>query len=878
MFVKPRYFDKSPKSRYKSLGEKRESPVQENQMLEAYSQAVKEREKLGIPPLPLTPQETDEVCSVLERSGGDEGRNALELLRNRVSPGVDPAAKVKAEWLAKVAKGVLGSPLVSRKDAVFMLGTMLGGYNVDPLVALLGNKELGADCAEALKKTILVYGAFDAVLAQSKSSPAAKAVLESWAKAEWFTSRPAFPSALTLKVFKVDGEINTDDFSPAKHAATRPDIPLHALAMGETRFPSGNAVIRGFREQGSRVVFVGDVVGTGSSRKSACNSVMWHIGEDIPFVPNKRRGGVVIGGLIAPIFFNTTEDSGGLPIQADVAKLATGDVITVDTVKGEIRSEKGEVLASFELKPPTLRDEFRAGGRLNLIIGRQLTNKARTALGLPESDLFLKLEQPAPKKGQGFSQAQKIVGKACGTSGVLPGASSEPKMTTVGSQDTTGPMTADELKELSCLEFQADLFMQSFCHTAAYPKPADVKMHKSLPEFMIARKGVALRPGDGVIHSWLNRLLLPDTMGTGGDSHTRFPIGLSFPAGSGLVAFAGALGFMPLDMPESVLVKFTGALNPGITLRDAVNAIPYVALKQGLLTVAKKGKKNVFNGRIIEMEGLPHLTVEQAYELTDATAERSAAGGTIALGEATVAKFLRSNIALMEKMIEAGYRSADTLKRRIEACRRWLEKPSLLRKDPDAAFAAVVEVDLSAIHEPLLACPNDPDDVKPLSEVAGDKIDEVFIGSCMTNIGHFRAAGRIFEGAGYLPVTLWMTPPTKMDAAHLMREGYYSIFSGAGARMEIPGCSLCMGNQARVRPKATIISTSTRNFDDRMGDGARVYLGSAELAAAAALVGKLPTAAEYLEIMRAKIAPKQAEVYRYLQFDEMGAASLGYVS
>ncbi|MBN2207300.1 MAG: bifunctional aconitate hydratase 2/2-methylisocitrate dehydratase, partial [Candidatus Aminicenantes bacterium] len=659
-------------------------------MLDAYNRTARERETLGIPPLPLTPQETDEVCDVLKKDAGDEGRRAVDLLKNRVSPGVDPAAKVKAEWLARVAGGNIKAPLVSRKDAVFMLGAMLGGYNVDPLVALLGDKELGEDAAEALKKTILVYGAFEAVLAQSRKNARAKAVIESWSQGEWFTSRPAFPDRLKLKVYKVDGEINTDDFSPAKHAATRPDIPLHALAMGETRFPGGIAVIRKFREEGSRVVFVGDVVGTGSSRKSACNSVMWHIGEDIPFVPNKRRGGVVIGGLIAPIFFNTTEDSGGLPITADVSKLATGDVIVVDTAAGAIRNEKGETRSSFELKPPTLRDEFRAGGRLNLIVGRQLTNKARAALGLPESDLFLRLAQPAPAKGQGFSQAQKIVGRACGTAGVLPAASCEPKMTTVGSQDTTGPMTADEIKELACLVFQSEMFMQSFCHTAAYPKPADVKMHKTLPEFMIERKGVALKPGDGVIHSWLNRLLLPDTMGTGGDSHTRFPIGLSFPAGSGLVAFAGALGFMPLDMPESVLVKFKGAIPPGMTLRDAVNAIPYVAIQQGLLTVAKKGKKNVFNGRIIEMEGLPDLTVEQAYELTDATAERSAAGGTIALSAASVAKFLKSNIALMEKMIEAGYRSADTLRKRIDACRRWLEKPVLLERDGNAEYAAVI--------------------------------------------------------------------------------------------------------------------------------------------------------------------------------------------
>jgi len=846
-------------------------------MLETYFQQAKERENQGIPPLPLNPPETAEVCRILEKDSGDEARIALGLLKNRVSPGVDPAAKVKAEWLAKVGKGEIRPPLVSGKDAVFMLGTMLGGYNVDPLVFLLDDGGLATDAAEALKKTILVYGAFEAVLSKSKTNAAARGILESWAKGDWFLSRPVFPETLELKVFKVDGEINTDDFSPAKHASTRPDIPLHALVMGETRFPDGIGLIRKFREEGHRVVFVGDVVGTGSSRKSACNSVMWHIGEDIPFVPNKRRGGVVIGGLIAPIFFNTTEDSGGLPITADVSMLATGDLITIRTASGTIVNEKGGAVAAFDLKPSTLRDEYRAGGRLNLIVGRQLTNKARRALDLPEADFFIKLEQPSPRKGQGYSQAQKIVGLACGSQGVLPGASCEPKMTTVGSQDTTGPMTADELKELSCLEFQSELFMQSFCHTAAYPKTTDVKMHKSLPPFIIERKGVALKPGDGVIHSWLNRLILPDTMGTGGDSHTRFPIGLSFPAGSGLVAFAGALGFMPLDMPESVLVKFSGSLNPGITLRDVVNAIPLAALHKGLLTVAKKGKKNIFNGRIIEMEGLPDLTCEQAYELTDATAERSAAGGTIALSEATVAKFLKSNVALMERMIAEGYQTASTLQRRIEACRRWLENPVLVKRDAKAEYAAVIEVDLSEIKEPILACPNDPDDVKPLSEVAGDKIDEVFIGSCMTNIGHFRAAGKIFEGEGYLPVALWMTPPTKMDAAQLMREGSYGLFVGAGARMEIPGCSLCMGNQARVRPQATIISTSTRNFDDRMGDGARVYLGSAELSAVAALRGKLPAVEDYFAVMRKKIMPKVDEIYRYLQFDEMESLSLGYL-
>ena len=847
-------------------------------MLEAYRRQEDERRELGIPPLPLSAAETVEVCAALETAGGGGAAELVALLRDRVSPGVDPAAKVKAEWLGRVARGEIAAPGVSRKDAVFMLGTMLGGYNVAPLVALLGDLELGGAAAEALKRTILVYGAFDEVVKASASRPGARAVLESWAGGEWFLSRPAFPEALTLKIFKVDGEINTDDFSPAKHASTRPDIPLHALAMGETRFPGGIAAIRELRAEGHRVAFAGDVVGTGSSRKSACNSVMWHIGDDIPFVPNKRRGGVVLGGLIAPIFFNTTEDSGGLPIQkVDLAGVKTGDTVVLDLRAGEMRSVSGAVLSKIELAPATIRDEFRAGGRLNLIIGRQLTDRSRKALGLGATDIFARVESPAAKPGQGYSQAQKIVGRACGTAGVLPGTACEPKMTTVGSQDTTGPMTADELKELACLEFQTALFMQSFCHTAAYPKAADVRMHKSLPAFMIERKGVVLKPGDGVIHSWLNRLLLPDTCGTGGDSHTRFPIGLSFPAGSGLVAFAGALGFMPLDMPESVLVRFSGKLRPGVTLRDAVNAVPLAAIRKGLLTVAKKGKKNIFNGRILEMEGLDGLTVEQAYELTDASAERSAAGGVIALDAEKVASFLRSNIALMRRMIEEGYRDAGTLEGRIRACESWLKDPVLLKRDAHAGYAAVLEIDLDGITEPILACPNDPDDVKPLSEVSGERIDEVFIGSCMTNIGHFRAAARLFDKAGPLGPRVWMTPPTKMDAAQLMREGLYSVYSQAGVRMEIPGCSLCMGNQARVRPGATIISTSTRNFDDRMGDGARVYLGSAELAAVAALKGRLPAVGEYFDLMKEKVLPHAADIYRYLEFDKIKDLTLGYL-
>lgn len=846
-------------------------------MLESYFQHENERRNMGIPPLPLNPEQAEEICRGLEKPDQVRGELLLGLLRDRVPPGVDPAAQIKAEWLGAVARGKKTSPVVSKRDAVFMLGTMLGGTNVEPLIELLDDKNLGDEAAAALKNVVLVYGAFDAVVEKSRTNACAKSVLESWAAGEWFLSKPALPVRIEGRIFKVEGEINTDDFSPAKHAWSRPDIPRHALSMGETRFPGGLETIRKYRDEGCRVIFAGDVVGTGSSRKSACNSLMWHIGDDIPFVPNKRRRGVVVGGLIAPIFFNTVEDSGGLPLMCDAGGLETGDDVVIDTREGVIRDASGRERARFEIKPPTLSDEFRAGGRLNLIIGRRLTNEARKALGLDPADMFIPVDVPRPIPAQGFTLAQKIVGRACGLEGVLPGTACEPKMTTVGSQDTTGPMTADELKELACLEFQSEMFMQSFCHTAAYPKPADVRMHSGLAAFVVERKGVALKPGDGVIHSWLNRLILPDTLGTGGDSHTRFPMGLSFPAGSGLVAFAGALGFMPLDMPESVLVRFKGRLNPGITLRDAVNAIPWFAIQKGLLTVAKKGKKNIFNGRVLEMEGLENLTVEQAYELTDATAERSAAGGTIALSEESTAEFLQSNIALMERMIAEGYQDAGTLRRRIEACRRWLETPSLLRRDENAGFAAVLDIDLADIREPILACPNDPDDVKLLSEVAGEKIDEVFIGSCMTNIGHFRAAARIFEKYGYLPVNLWITPPTKMDAAQLMREGLYSVFSAAGARTEIPGCSLCMGNQARVRPGATVISTSTRNFDDRMGDGARVYLGSAELAAVAALKGVMPAPEEYFAVMQEKVLPQEAEIYRYLSFHKMGDFTLGYV-
>ncbi len=845
-------------------------------MLESYFDHEKERSAAGIPALPLSPSQTEEVCRFLETPGERPTEPFVALLENRVSPGVDPASKVKAVWLESVARSEVRSPAVSPEQAIFLLGTMLGGYNVGPLVSLLENPELAAAAAEALKKTVLVYTHFDTVAEMAKSNSLAKAVLESWACGEWFLSRPEFPKTLALKVFKVEGETNTDDFSPAGHAPTRPDIPLHALSMGQTRFPGGIEKIRKFREEGARVAFVGDVVGTGSSRKSACNSLMWHIGEDIPYVPNKRRAGVVIGGLIAPIFFNTVEDSGGLPLMADVSKMNTGDDIVIDSEAGIIRVG-GEEISKFEFKPATLKDEFRAGGRLNLIIGRQLTAKSRQALGLGESDLFTRIENPEAKKGQGYTLAQKIVGRGCGVEGVLPGTACEPVMTTVGSQDTTGPMTADELKELACLEFQTDLFMQSFCHTAAYPKEADAKMHQALPVFMTDRKGVALKPGDGVIHSWLNRLILPDTVGTGGDSHTRFPIGISFPAGSGLVAFAGALGFMPLDMPESVLVRFSGRRRPGITLRDVVNAVPFFAIQKGLLTVEKKGKKNIFNGTVIEFEGLEDLTVDEAYELTDASAERSAAGAVIALREGRVAEYLKSNIALMEKMVEEGYQSAETLLRRIESCRNWLERPVLLKRDPHAEYRAVLEVDLGDIKEPIVACPNDPDDVKLLSQVVGDPVQEVFIGSCMTNIGHFRAAARIFDQAGPAAARLWLTPPTKMDAAQLMRQGLYSVFAAAGARMEIPGCSLCMGNQARVGAGTTVFSTSTRNFDHRMGDSTRVYLGSAELAAVTALKGAIPGAEDYLTVMKEKVLPLAEEIYKYLEFHKMGEWTLGYV-
>ncbi|MFO7813598.1 MAG: bifunctional aconitate hydratase 2/2-methylisocitrate dehydratase [Pelovirga sp.] len=839
-------------------------------MINAYLKHEEERKAQGIPALPLSPEQTTDLCDLLQNPPAGKEEFLMYLLTERISPGVDAAAEVKAAFLADVITGAKTSPLIDRVKAVRILGTMIGGYNVDPLINALTDKELADEAAKALSAMTYVYDAAEQVIELAKTNAAAKQVVQSWADAQWFTRKPAMPEEIKVKVFKVEGEINTDDFSPAGDAWSRPDIPLHALAMGKTRFPGGIQEIAKWRAEGHQVAFVGDVVGTGSSRKSACNSVLWWIGDDIPAVPNKRRGGVIIGEVIAPIFFNTAQDSGALPLRMDVSNLNMGDVVTINTAKGEVTNAAGEVITTFEIKPSTVPDEYRAGGRVPLIIGRALTGVARNALGLGASDLFAQVQNPEAKPGQGFTQAQKMVGRACGVAGVLPGSSCEPKMTTVGSQDTTGPMTADEWKELACLRFQSPMVMQSFCHTAAYPKPADIKMHKTLPKFIAERGGVPLRPGDGVIHSWLNRLLVPDTVGTGGDSHTRFPIGISFPAGSGLIAFAGALGFMPLDMPESVLVRFKGKLNEGITLRDAVNAIPYWAIKKGLLTVPKKNKVNIFNGRILEMEGLPDLSVEQAFELTDAAAERSAAAGCIQLSEESVCAYLRSNIALMEQMIKDGYQDAETLRNRIDTVKDWLKDPKLIRADSNAEYAAVIEIDLAEITEPILACPNDPDDVKLLSEVQGTSIQDVFIGSCMTNIGHFRAAAEIWRGEKFNPdVRTWVCPPTRMDQEKLKEEAVFSIFSAKGARLEIAGCSLCMGNQARVPDKVNMYSTSTRNFDDRIGDGAQVYLGSAELGAVVANVGKLPTPAEYLAVYKERIAPKEAQIYQYLQFDEM---------
>ncbi|MGR2664031.1 MULTISPECIES: bifunctional aconitate hydratase 2/2-methylisocitrate dehydratase [Chromobacterium] len=849
-------------------------------MLEAYRQHVAERAALGIPPLPLSAKQVEALVELLKNPPKGEESTLVELITHRVPPGVDDAAKVKASFLAAVAEGDVQSPLISRELATQLLGTMLGGYNIKPLIDLLDDAAVAQIAADGLKKTLLMFDAFhDVKEKMDKGNAFAKQVVESWANAEWFTSRPAVAEKITVTVFKVTGETNTDDLSPAPDAWSRPDIPLHYLAMlknarpGITPEEDGKRgpmqFIEDLKKKGHLVAYVGDVVGTGSSRKSATNSVIWGTGEDIPYVPNKRFGGVCLGGKIAPIFFNTQEDSGALPIEVDVSKMEMGDVIDIYPYEGKIE-KAGQKIADFALKSEVILDEVRAGGRINLIIGRGLTGKAREALGLPASTEF-RLPKSPVDSGKGFSLAQKMVGRACGLpegQGVRPGTYCEPKMTTVGSQDTTGPMTRDELKDLACLGFSADLVMQSFCHTAAYPKPVDVKMHKELPAFISTRGGVSLRPGDGVIHSWLNRLLLPDTVGTGGDSHTRFPIGISFPAGSGLVAFAAATGVMPLDMPESVLVRFKGKMQPGVTLRDLVNAIPLYAIKQGLLTVAKAGKKNVFSGRILEIEGLPELKVEQAFELSDASAERSAAGCTVHLDKAPIIEYMTSNITLMKTMIANGYQDARTLERRIKAMEAWIANPQLLKGDADAEYAAVIEIDLADIHEPIVACPNDPDDVKTLSDVAGAKIDEVFIGSCMTNIGHFRAASKLLEGKRDIPVKLWVAPPTKMDAEQLTAEGHYGTFGTAGARMEMPGCSLCMGNQAQVKEGATVMSTSTRNFPNRLGKNSNVYLGSAELAAICSRLGRIPTKEEYMADIGV-LNQKASEVYRYMNFNEI---------
>lgn len=846
-----------------------------NSFFDDYAAHKNERAAEGVPSLPLSKEQTAQLIDLLKNPPDGKANELLDLLANRINPGVDPAAQLKAEFLFRVAHGEESTPLISPERAVELLGTMVGGYNLDGLIRLVEEQgELAAKAGEALKHMVLSVNRFEDVQALADAgNETAKEIIESWANAEWFQTLEDVPEVVKTVIYKVDGEINTDDFSPASHAFTRADIPLHANCMGGSLFPDGPQEISDLKEKtGLPVTFVGDVVGTGSSRKSACNSLIWHIGNDIPFIPNKRRGGIVIGGTIAPIFFNTAEDSGAFPIQTDVASLETGMVVQVFPSLGKITDADGKEITTFDVRPDTLLDEFRAGGRVPLIIGKQLTEKARAALGMSsieESGIFAVPSNPEPKNGQGYTLAQKLVGKACGVDGILPGTSCLPKMTTVGSQDTTGPMTAGEITELACLKFNADLVMQSFCHTAAYPKPSDVITHATLPDYIMNRGGVSLRPGDGVIHSWLNRLLIPDTVGTGGDSHTRFPMGISFPAGSGLVAFAAALGVMPLDMPESVLVRFSGELQPGVTLRDIVNAIPYTAIQQGLLTVEKKNKKNVFAGRILEMEGLPDLKVEQAFELTDASAERSAAAATIKLGRESIVEFLRSNVTLMKEMIKGGYGDADTLARRIDSVNDWIENGELMSADENAEYAAVIEINLNEITEPLLCCPNDPDDVKKLSDVAGATVDDVFIGSCMTNIGHFRAAGEIFEGEGFSKTNLWICPPTKMDEAQLTKEGYYSKFGAAGARMEIPGCSLCMGNQARVRDGATVFSTSTRNFNNRMGTGAQVYLGSAELAAAVALTGSLPSPKDYLDFVGPKLEGRSDDIYKYLNFDQL---------
>ncbi len=836
--------------------------------LEDYKAHIAERKTLGVPPLPLSAEQTAEVIELIKSNCTDE---LLDLLTNRVPPGVDDAAYVKAAFLNDIAAENHSISAITPQKAVEMLGMMLGGYNVKPMIDALSSKNTAvvAAAVAALNKTLLVYDAFNDVEELHKAgNAAATEVMTSWANAEWFTSKPELAEKITITVFKVEGETNTDDLSPASEAFTRSDIPVHANSMLVAKMDDPIGLVAELKKKGHTVAYVGDVVGTGSSRKSGINSVQWHMGEDIPGVPNKRTGGVVLGGTIAPIFFATSEDSGALPLELDVTNMNMGDVVDIYPYKGEAHKD-GKCIATFKLNPNTITDEVRAGGRIPLIIGRGLTSKARGVLGLGAADIFLTAEQPADS-GKGFTLAQKMVGKASGLDGVRPGMYVEPEMSTVGSQDTTGPMTRDEIKELAALGFNADLVMQSFCHTAAYPKPSDIIMQHTLPDFISNRSGVALRPGDGVIHSWLNRMVLPDTVGTGADSHTRFPLGISFPGGSGIVAFAGVTGSMPLTMPESVLVRFTGEMQPGITLRDLVNAIPHKAIKEGLLTVEKKGKKNIFAGRILEIEGLPDLKAEQAFELSDASAERSAAACTVLLNNEPIIEYLKSNVTLLEQMIESGYEDKRTIQRRVDKMKTWLANPSLMKPDADAEYAAVIEINLNEVTEPILACPNDPDDVATLTEILASErpsnIDEVFVGSCMTNIGHYRALGEVLKGEGAVPTRLWVCPPTKMDEKQLTEEGYYSLFGAAGARTEIPGCSLCMGNQARVADNAIVFSTSTRNFDNRLGKGAQVYLGSAELAAVCAMLGRLPTAAEYLEKTQ-KLIGKEDEIYKYLNFN-----------
>ncbi len=838
-------------------------------IIQDYISHTKERGKESLPPLPLTPEQTAELVTFLKDDKKQDLEYALELLINRVPAGVDQSAYVKAAFLNDVAQKKINNSLISPSKAVELLGTMLGGYNVQALIPLL-DSDLAEEASQALSSTILVFDAFHDVVDKHKAGNIyATKLLQSWANAEWFTNKKEIDHEIKLTVFKVDGETNTDDLSPAQNAWSRADIPLHAQAMLINKMPGGLNMIEDLKKLNNPLVYVGDVVGTGSSRKSAINSLQWHMGNSIPFIPNKNTGGFVFGGKIAPIFFNTAEDSGAYPIECDVSQMNNGDVITLKAHEKVICNDKGQVISTFAHNPLTILDEVRAGGRIPLIIGRGLSDRSAKALDVDKSKVFLSHVTETVNKKQGYTLAQKMVGKACGVEGVLPGTYCEPKITSVGSQDTTGAMTRDELKELACLGFTADLVMQSFCHTAAYPKPVDIELQHSLPDFISSRGGVSLKPGDGVIHSWLNRMILPDTVGTGGDSHTRFPIGISFPAGSGLVAFAAAMGVMPLDMPESVLVRFKGQMQPGITLRDLVNAIPYQAIQNGELTVAKQGKKNVFSGRILEIEGLPDLKVEQAFEFADASAERSANGCTVRLNKEPIIEYLQSNITLMQNLIEQGYEDKRTLQRRIEGMQNWLNNPELMEPDANAKYASIIEIDLNTITEPLIACPNDPDNIKTLSEISGNKIDEVFIGSCMTNIGHYRAAGKVLENQGDIKTRLWIAPPTRMDESQLKKEGYYSIFDQAGARTELPGCSLCMGNQARVENEAHVFSTSTRNFDNRMGKDAQVYLGSAELAAVCALLGKIPNVSEYHQVVKEKIAQHEENIYQYLNFHHM---------